>query len=57
MILHIPPTKNLGGTSYMVEDEVDFRGNFTIPFGGEHDPIPRGHIQFQPNMIEVHKRF
>jgi hypothetical protein len=40
--------ENLGGPSNIVEDEVDFRGHFTLPIGGQHDPMPRGHIHFIP---------
>jgi hypothetical protein len=51
------PVANLGGPSNIVEDEVDFRGHFTLPIGVEQGPMPRGHIQFHPNMIVVHKSF
>jgi ATP-dependent DNA helicase PIF1 len=52
-----PPVENLGGPSHIDEDEVDFRGHFTLPIGGQHDPMPNGHIQFHPRMIAVHKKF
>jgi predicted Fe-S protein YdhL (DUF1289 family) len=52
-----PTAANFGGPSNIVEDEVDFRGHSTLPIGGQHDPMHRGHIQFHPNMIAVHKKF
>ena len=51
------PVENLGGPSHIDEDEVDFRGHFTLPIAGQHDPMPNGHIQFHPRMIAVHKKF
>jgi len=51
------PAANLGGPFDIAKDEVNFKGNFNLPIGGQHDPMPRGHILFHSNMIAVHKSF